>query len=126
MQAASITAALGCALAVLTACESRILYTVEGAVTSSQDGAAIPGIRVTCAIADEPQSEGEAVTDETGGYSCSALIDGVAAGRGPRTIEVSFIDEDDAQNGTFQDASDQVVVQPDGVEVLDVELDPTG
>ncbi len=124
MRAVSLPAAIGCALAALTACEARILYTVEGTVTSSQDGAPISGIRVGCTIADEPHSEGEAVVDEAGSYSCSAIIDGVAAGRGPRTVEVTFTDEDDAQSGTFQDAADQVVVQPDGVVTLDAELDP--
>ena len=111
-------------VAPLTACDQRVFYTVEGTVTSSADGAPIEGIRVECAIVDDDDSAGEGVSDDAGGYSCSAVLDATGTGRGPRTLLVTFVDEDDAQNGAFRTATEEVAVDPDATESLDLELDP--
>lgn len=114
------------ALALIPGCDARVLYTVEGTLSSSSDGAPIPGIRATCEILDDPESAGEGVSDEAGAYACSAVLDATTTGRGPRTLVVRFVDEDDAQNGSWRDVEREVTVAPDATERLDVQLDPAG
>jgi hypothetical protein len=109
---------------VVAGCDGRVLYTVEGVVRSSADDAPIEGVRVECAIADDPEGVSEGVSDEGGAYACTAVLQATGPARGSRAIALSFLDEDDAQNGAFQPFSTEVVVGPDGAETLDVVLDP--
>jgi hypothetical protein len=107
-----------------TACDGRVLYSVEGTVTSSVTQEPIQGIRVSCALASDPQSAGEAFTVSDGFYSCTA-VDLDAPSPGLRAdVVVRFTDEDEEQNGAFADLVRTISV-PQGQSVsLDVELDP--
>lgn len=116
-------ALLAASIALVAGCDARVLYTVEGTVTGGGDP--LDGIRVECALADDADATSQAVTDDAGGYACTAVLDAVpGAPRDARAIAVSFVDEDGEQNGAWERQTTEVVVDPDATEGLDVDLDP--
>jgi len=125
--------------AMLVGCDEIEGYTVSGMVTAAAGGEAVAGIKVTCQVeggepgeaisagaeegddADAGSEDAEAA--EPGSYTCVAPLPADAPN--PATVEVTFVDEDSAENGgEFAEHAESIDVALGGEESLDVTLEP--